>query len=570
MQKKPSYVELEQKIKNLEEEVSRQRQVEDSLREKEEWYNLLAQNINDVIWTVDKDLNFTYVSPSVIKFSGYTAEEMMKLSFIEQTTDKSSPSPSNLSNKELIKIFQTLCEQQNTSQLIREMEYFRKDGSKGWAEINMTFVADSKGIFAGIVGISREITERKEIQDIMDFNKKNYQQLLAIIENTSDFVSLSDLKGRMLYINQAGMKLVGRAGEDYRTSALSDYHPHSEFKKVKENLLPVMMEKGIWSDETRLLHKDGTLIPVSQVILLIKNKAGQPEALGTIIRDIRERNTARETLKEMNKKLKTANKQLLESMETAQQLALQAESASQYKSAFLANMSHELRTPLHGILSFAGFGIRRHGSAGPKKILDYFQKIETSGKTLLVLLNDLLDLAKLESGKMTFTFNPMELKKEIAVVVDELSSYVAERKITVDFSEPDFDSTVIFDKEKIRQVMRNLVSNATKFSPSGGVIKIDIKKKFDSFIITVQDHGPGIPESELETVFDKFIQSSSTHTKEGGTGLGLTICQEIISAHNGRIWAKNPPEGGTIISFEIPADPQKSRQAQIAEDRILR
>ncbi len=568
MKKKPTYAELEQNIKALEEKISKHNQIEASLYKSTKQYDLLAENISDAIWTVDKDLNFTYVSPSIIKFSGYTAEEMMEMDFLEQTSEFSLTGHSQLSKDDLKKTFQTLCEQKDPVPSIMEMEYFRKDGSKGWAEINMTFLADSDGIFSGIVGISREITERKKIQGAKNYSDKCYQQLLTIIENTSDFIAISDLEGHINYINPAGMQLVGRTGEDFRTLTISDYHPHSYTNKVQNEIMPVVKEKGIWSGESELLHKNGTAITVSEVCLVIKNPAGQPEAIGTILRDITERNKARITLKEMNKKLKTANKQLLESMETAQQLALQAESANQYKSTFLANMSHELRTPLHGILSFAGFGINRHATAGPEKILDYFKKIEISGKTLLTQVNDLLDLAKLESGKMSFTFKPMELKKEIAVVVDELSSYVAERNISVDFSEPDFDSTITFDKEKIRQVMRNLVSNATKFSPPGGVINIGIQKKPESFIVTVQDQGPGIPKNELKNVFDKFIQSTKATSSDGGTGLGLTICQEIIKAHYGRIWAENLPEGGALLSFELPAIQKKAVKARSIEVRF--
>jgi signal transduction histidine kinase len=115
-----------------------------------------------------------------------------------------------------------------------------------------------------------------------------------------------------------------------------------------------------------------------------------------------------------------------------------------------------------------------------------------------------------------------------------------------------FNGEVALDVEKIKQVLRNLLDNAIKFSPEGGTIDVAVCRVAGSVRVSVRDQGPGIPQDELETVFDKFIQSSKTKTGAGGTGLGLAICHEIVTAHKGRIWAENRPEGGAVFSFEIP------------------
>jgi len=241
-----------------------------------------------------------------------------------------------------------------------------------------------------------------------------------------------------------------------------------------------------------------------------------------------------------------------------------AETANNAKTDFLSNMSHELRTPLHGILSFAGFGIEKHAITKPDKILDYFQKIRQSGKTLLMLLNDLLDLAKLESGKITFEFRPADLGLLIDSMVDECNSLAPEQNLTVRCEHPEANEKIVLDADKIKQVLRNLLSNAVKFSPEGRTIDISIFKKADSVVVSVRDQGVGVSENELGNVFDKFFQSSKTKTGAGGTGLGLAICQEIITAHKGRIWAENNPDIGANFLFEIPL----SLEANV-EEKVL-
>ena len=230
----------------------------------------------------------------------------------------------------------------------------------------------------------------------------------------------------------------------------------------------------------------------------------------------------------------------------------EAEAANRAKTEFLANMSHELRTPLHSILSFASFGIKKYAHAKPEKLLDYFNRIKRSGKMLQELLDDLLNLAKLESKKAIFAFEPTDLGILIKSVTNELDILLSERNLSIRHGGSKFDEKVTLDADKIKQVLRNLLDNAIKFSPEGGIINVGICRVESLVRVSVRDQGPGIPQNELEAVFDKFVQSSKTKTGAGGTGLGLAICHEIVDAHRGRIWAENRPEGGTVFSFEIP------------------
>jgi signal transduction histidine kinase len=190
---------------------------------------------------------------------------------------------------------------------------------------------------------------------------------------------------------------------------------------------------------------------------------------------------------------------------------------------------------------------------------------------LLSLLDALLDLSKLDAGKMTFSFARVELDRLIQQGMNEFSSVAAERALTLHYDPPITGSVqAVLDEQRISQVIRNIISNAIKFSPDESSVEIELCQDSNRAAVTIRDNGPGIPEDELETIFDKFVQSSATKTGAGGTGLGLAICREIIAAHQGRIWAENQPGGGTKITFELPVQsPATERHIRETEDPIL-
>jgi len=249
-----------------------------------------------------------------------------------------------------------------------------------------------------------------------------------------------------------------------------------------------------------------------------------------------------------------------------------AELANRAKSEFLANMSHELRTPMHAILGFSSLGSTRGESATNEKIASYFSRINESGQLLLSLLNDLLDLSKLEADRMDFEFSENDLQSTVVNVVEELRPLFEEKLLTIDVEPASVATIAVYDGEKIAHVIRNLLSNAIKFSPEGRSImiyftgsKLNLNVNQSTVVVvpvisvSIWDQGTGIPEDELETVFDEFVQSSKTENGAGGTGLGLSISREIVKHHGGVIKAGNVTgESGVVFTISLPYKPMLS------------
>jgi len=334
---------------------------------------------------------------------------------------------------------------------------------------------------------------------------------------------------------------------------------------------PVLIRGRVCNADCSLLTVANQSVPILKTAVLL-TLGGRDYVLESFV-DISSRLRAEEELNRRTLALESANQALRDAKHAA-------EAANEAKSQFLTNMSHELRTPLHGILSFAAFGVKNLAQRQcrqatvetgtgceqtDRELQEYFQLIQKSGQMLLNLVNDLLDLAKLESGRMEFQFKPVDLEALVLAAVDELHPLAREHGLAIE-TRSTSDSLAFADAARLWQVLRNLLGNAIKFSPPGGHIEIELNGRDDGVEVRVLDQGPGIPEEELEAVFDKFVQSSKTRTGAGGTGLGLAICREILDAHHGRIWAENRPSGGAILTFLVPRPPLN---ATVSESRGL-
>lgn len=249
-------------------------------------------------------------------------------------------------------------------------------------------------------------------------------------------------------------------------------------------------------------------------------------------------------------------------LETALQRGLAANEA---KSKFLANMSHELRTPMHAVLSFSQLGIERSEADGQTKASQYFQRIEQSATRLLDLINELLDLSKLESGRFELELAPIDINAVLHHTIAQIESLLIAHDLKIELVSRTADSNIIADPKRLTQVFFNLLSNAIKFSPAHGLIRIEfdaatlpLGRRADdngtqpALAIRFIDSGIGIPPMELESIFDKFEQSSATRNGAGGTGLGLAISRAVVLQHRGTIIAENNIGGGACFTVTLP------------------
>jgi len=230
----------------------------------------------------------------------------------------------------------------------------------------------------------------------------------------------------------------------------------------------------------------------------------------------------------------------------------QLEVTSQHKSEFLANMSHELRTPLNAIIGFSEVLSDRMFGELNEKQEEYLKDISASGTHLLSLINDILDLSKIEAGRMELELTEFDLPTAIENALMLVRERAGRRSVTFQTNIDDRLGQIQADERKVRQVVLNLLSNAIKFTPEGGRIDVGAVSKDGLVEISVSDTGIGIAPEEQETVFEEFRQVGTAAKKVEGTGLGLTLCRKFVELHGGKIWVKSQLGTGSTFTFTIP------------------
>lgn len=370
------------------------------------------------------------------------------------------------------------------------------------------------------------------VESMTEELSKAEQRYRSIFNNAVEGIFVMNPNGEILSANQACLKIFGYDSVESlgEITGRAD-KPLFTHPSQKEEVLRLLAAQGAIKDfEITCYRSDGTTIEVSASIHATRGENGEILLMEGIVDDITQKKSA--------VRLKMEKES--------------AEAANRFKSEFLANISHELRTPLHGMISYASFGLVKSEKGDRSKLRSYFDQISTSGANLLLLLNDILDLSKMESGMVTYQFDHWKLIILVMEVVEEFRALTDKKGLSISVHPVDFDDTLMIDKGKIAQVIRNLISNAIKSTNPRGTIEIGIENDGDNIGLFVHDTGPGIPDGELETIFEKFVQSSKTKARDGGTGLGLAICKQIIEGHHGRIWAERGQEQGAVFKFIIP------------------
>ena len=406
--------------------------------------------------------------------------------------------------------------------------------------------------------IADDITARLEAENALREMQARYQRAL---DGSRDGIWEYDLAARHMFQSEHLQRMLAGPGPDLPEcpeTIARLVHP-DDLRSYWRGCVGLTRGRPLmW--EGRLKRADGSYRWFRVRGTITRDADGRPQLASGTVSDIDQARREKEELRRHRDNLAELVEERTAGLVAAKQAA---ERANRAKSEFLTNISHELRTPMHAILSFASFGIEKFGAVEPARLLSYFRNIKTSADRLLSLLNDLLDLARMEAGRMTPNLASIDVAELLRDAITEAEAYAQSRSVRLQLTDDPArsDGSILrasWDGMRILQVIRNLVSNAIKFSSAGGVIDLSARpSRADPRIIEIQvrDQGIGIPENELAAVFDKFIQSSRTKTGAGGTGLGLAICREIVASHGGVISAANnpAPAKGAVFTVALPA-----------------
>jgi PAS domain S-box-containing protein len=386
--------------------------------------------------------------------------------------------------------------------------------------------------FAGsAVNVSERVAAEQQLQHQLAFTE-------LLLQMSPLPVSMFDAQGRYVMVNHAWEEFVGRTRAQVVGSPVGHFLPAEAAALHADQDAELMARGGRLRYETRVQHRDGSLRDMVVTKVLVPGEDGRPAGILCTLMDVSEFRDAERATREARDA---------------------AEEASRAKSEFVANISHELRTPLQAILGFSELGYTR-GLDNPR-LAGMFNDIHNSGQRMLALVNDLLDVSKIESAVGTFDLERCDLRTLVNAVLRELAPLVGKRRLRLSVALPEQPLRVKVDPLRMQQAIRNVVANAIKFSPEGGQLEVQAAEAADGEVwLTVADRGPGIPPAEIETIFDAFVQSSKTKDGSGGTGLGLAICRKIIDIHGGRISAENRPGGGAVFRIQLPQRPSGDSQ----------
>ncbi len=359
------------------------------------------------------------------------------------------------------------------------------------------------------------------------------------------------------YISGEAGFITGLRAQDFSGSGAHNYASlidAGDRERVAAVIARQLKEKSSYEVEYRIVRADGARRRVYERGSAIYDENSNPVSIDGCVLDITEAGLAENGSRQYRRRFQALIEEQTGNFVAQRERVLQAVRA---RSEFISNISHELRTPMHAILSYSKMGIADCGDENHEAIKEYFGKIQTAGSRLLSLINNLLDISKMEAGKMVFKKSWCDFSEVIEHTLSELESLIKYKSLTLTAEVTAKNTSAICDKQRMIQVMVNLISNAVKFSSRGDDIRVCVADGHlpdgtEALCCSVADNGAGIPEDELEEVFGKFIQSSKTKTGAGGTGLGLAICLEIVAAHGGRIWAENRKPKGAVFSFMIP------------------
>ena len=542
---------LQQAYRNLQQEVKQRQKIEQSLRQSKERFRSLIETSSDWVWEIDENAKYTYVSPKIKDLLGYEPEEVIN------TTPFDLMTPSEA--QRVRTLFADLVKERKSFECLVHANRHR-DGHQVIIETSGIPIFDSEGNWQGYRGIDRDVTEREQSQNLIN---KNLALLQTIINTTPDVLFVKDLEGYYVWANQALAQTFNKTIEEIIGKCDRDLFPESIASKIEEDDRRIFEFDKISTYEETIQIGDRSVNYLTTKKVYFDDRGNSLGMIG-IARDINDFKQAQAILHQANLELEQRVKARTTELARAKEAA---ETANNAKSIFIANMSHELRTPLNSILGFAQILTQQPDLSAEQQ--DQISTIYQSGKHLLTLINDILQLAKIEAGKLELQEREINFHTFIERVL-AIIRVSAEQKNLVLRYQPltKLPAVVCVDETRLRQVLLNLLSNAVKFTQTGGVtLKVGYVEDFEPHTNTptdantirfqIEDTGIGINNQKLKKIFLPFQQSFG-HSNNEGTGLGLTISQNIIKEMGGKIRVKSTPGQGSVFWFDLPLTVMKT------------
>jgi len=434
---------------------------------------------------------------------------------------------------------------------------------------NASVYKDDKGIVLGVFAAARDVTEQKRVEENLEKSLKEVSDYKYALDEFS-IVAITDQKGIIKHANDnfciiSKYKREELIGQDHRIIN-SGYHT----KEFIRNIWRTITNGEIWRGELKNKAKDGSIYWVATTIVPFLDKQGKPYQYVAVRTDISNQKKIATELTEAKIFAELSLEIAEEEKRKAESATRIAEDAMNAKQQFLSTMSHEIRTPMNAIIGFTKVVLKTELSVKQK---EYLSAIKTSGDALIVLINDILDLAKVDSGKMTFEQIPFKLSASISAMLHLFETKIQEKNLQlIKEYDPAIPEVLIGDPVRLHQIILNLVSNAVKFTTEGKItvtvslLKEDEEKATIEF--AVSDTGIGIVEDKIPTIFENFQQaSSSTSRLYGGTGLGLAIVKQLVERQNGSIHVKSKLNEGSTFSFILSF--QKTKIQAVIESEII-
>jgi PAS domain S-box-containing protein len=399
----------------------------------------------------------------------------------------------------------------------------RKDGSEFPVEISLSPLETEEGTL--VMSAIRDITDRRRTQEAL-------RDQARLLDLANEAILVRNLDDRITFWSQGAERLYGWSKEEALNKIARELL-HTEFPSALDAIQESLSRTDFWSGELKHQRKDGSLLLSESRWALQRDAKGLPKAVMETNADI------------------TLRKQAEMEVRRARDLA---EAANSLKSEFMANMSHELRTPLNGIIGFAEFLVDEKRGPLNARQKEYLNDILNSGRHLLQLINDVLDLAKVEAGKIEFHPERFQIKDAIREVCSVSAGTAQQKDIRVDVSVAPELAGVTLDPLRFKQVVYNLLSNALKFTDNGGRVEIRCAGNgLDDFTLLVQDSGIGIKPENLCRLFKEFEQiDQGSGRRYQGTGLGLALTRKIVEMQGGRISVASEFGKGTTFTVVLP------------------